>query len=255
MDKCVYTHIAKADKAVDVWKTLQSTFSDNGIGRKFRLVKAGATTRLETCDSMESYVNQIITGWQGMAELGYDLPDDLIALFLLCGLPEEYEPMIMALDTIKGAKLNSNEIKAKLLQEKREMTSTEGAFFGKRGSSKPNNKHFKCYSCNRKGHKANQCPERAESKGNFKSNKSGAFSATFLSGDFDKNDWYIDSGATRHMSMHPEWISHKKGSFLREITAANGATMRVQSVGRSKLLINNDGETVDINVSNVLCIP
>lgn len=187
-DKCVYTHIATADTALKVWESLRKTFSDSGIGRKFRLVKAGVTTRLETCDSMETYVNTIITGWQGMAELGYALEDDLIALFLLCGLPEEYEPMIMALDNIKGEKLKSEEVKAKLLQEKRDVTSTEGAFFGKRGTNKPNNKHFKCYSCNQKGHKANQCPNRTDSKAGSKSNKQAAFSACFLSGNFGEDN-------------------------------------------------------------------
>ena len=90
-------------------------------------------SRMGRCNEVRKlHVNGRVCEHGKCAELVYEIADDLIALFLLCGLPEQYEPKVMALDSITGTlKLSDNN--AKLLQEKRDVTSMNGGAFFKKG--------------------------------------------------------------------------------------------------------------------------
>lgn len=73
-------------------------------------------TKLESCESMDMYVSEIMSTSQKLTDLGFTISDEWLAVFLLCGLTEEYQPMIMALEGL-GKTLSSDSIKTKLLQE------------------------------------------------------------------------------------------------------------------------------------------
>ncbi|CAD7076824.1 unnamed protein product [Hermetia illucens] len=54
-------------------------------------------------------------------------------------------------------------------------------------------KTIKCYKCHKTGHYKNQCDLQ-------KKKESNAFSALFLSAKFSTTDFYIDSGASMHIT-------------------------------------------------------
>lgn len=134
------------------------------------------------------------------------------------------------------------------------------------------------YECQEKGNSKKSQKQKTD-----KSNSSAAFSAIFLSAEFNKhsfpeftklnvnsligrsrngkknstvslNCWYIDSGATRHMTIHRDWIDESKSSFLKDITAANNQNMKFVCSGTTKLKIDNNEDTTDIDINNVLCV-
>jgi hypothetical protein len=47
-------------------------------------------------------------------------------------------------------------------------------------------------------------------KGKAGQSKQHAFSAIFLSGHFSRNDWYVDSGASIHLTVHKGWLKNVK---------------------------------------------
>lgn len=54
-----YVHIQEAKSAKEVWNNLSRAFDDKGLTRKVGLLRDLITTTLESCQSIEDYVNKI----------------------------------------------------------------------------------------------------------------------------------------------------------------------------------------------------
>lgn len=275
IDKINYVHIQSAETAKDVWDTLHKTFDDSGLSRKVGLLRVLITTRLENCGSMEKYVNDIVMNAHKLNGVGLEVSEEWIGAFLLAGLPEEYRPMIMAIEN-SGMKISGDSIKTKLLQEVKfssEESSSSSALFNKFSNGKYKNKfsktNYRCYKCHEKGHKAAECTRNLSSSSSrnhhynggssriepqsFKS--SSAFSAIFLSGKFNENEWFIDSGASSHMCMHKSWFNELRESTIKEISTANNSKMRVCGIGEIELSLKHNEKVRKVQVKNVLYIP
>ncbi|KOB72598.1 Retrovirus-related Pol polyprotein, partial [Operophtera brumata] len=118
-------------------------------------------------------------------------------------------------------------------------------------SNVKNTKTITCYRCKKMGHYRNQCPllnEKTESK-----NESNAFSVVFLSGKFSKSDFYIDSGASMHMTANESWIKNPTySSSLPQIIIANKTKVPVLCSGEVEITTSKN---YNITVNNVLCVP
>lgn len=114
MDTKLYIHVKDTSTAEALWKKLKEMFDDNGISRRISLLRMLISTRLEDCDNMEEYVNQIIDTSQRLRGTGFEINDLWIGSLLLAGLSEKYTPMIMAIEH-SGVPLTADSIKTKLL--------------------------------------------------------------------------------------------------------------------------------------------
>lgn len=122
-----------------------------------------------------------------------------------------------------------------------------------------NNSNIICYNCRAKGHKANRCPEKSNKSEAKQAKGQGkaliTFSAVFLSGKYGKCDWYIDSGATWHMTMHRNWLTGTEKIDMPHIRAANNQFMKVECTAKVKFGVEADGESKDLQMNGVLCVP
>lgn len=130
IDKTIFVHVKSAPTVKEIWSNLQKTFEDKGIARRITLMRKVVNTKLENCESMDAYVSEIMSATQKMTDLGFVVSDEWLAVFLLCGLTEEYQPMIMALEGMDKA-LSNDVIKTKLLQEISNTNNDEKALFAK----------------------------------------------------------------------------------------------------------------------------
>lgn len=262
IDPSLYVHIENCENALEIWVTLQSLFESSGSSRRISLLRQLFQTRLEECESMSDYVTKVMSLTNRVRATGYDMNDEALGAALLVGLPEKYEPLIMALEG-SGSKITGEMVKLKLLDPKYEKT-TGGAFFGRSGDkakfNNGNKRKVKCFSCGKRGHMANECKSRADKSEKPKDSVKDcekkkkpvtAFSAMFLTNDTRKSDWYIDSGASQHMTPHSAQLTHTKPASVSEIVAANNNRLSVTAMGRMSIQIN--GETVSVN--EVLCVP
>lgn len=79
-----------------------------------------------------------------------------------------------------------------------------------------------------------------------------AFHAVLLSkGNFNSNEWYIDSGASQHMTPNGDLLIESKPISVKEIVTANNAKMKTSRVGKVMLRVNED----EIEVDDVLHVP
>lgn len=261
IDKSNYVHVTSAKTAKEAWDSLKRTFEDTGTRRKVTLMRNIVNTKYKNCTSMEMYVNEIISTAQRLNEIGFTVDDEWLAIFLLAGLTDDYLPMIMTLES-SGSKLSSDSVKTQLLQEPTTTESTADdvkALLAKGKAQFRKPKVIICYNCRGKGHKANRCPEKSSkidekhAKGSDKALVT--FSAVFLTGKYGKCDWYVDSGATRHMTMHRNWMTGVKKIDMPHIRAANNDLMKVACTGEVKFGVQADGVHKDLQITGVLCVP
>ena len=214
---------------------------------------------------MSEYVKRIISTAHQLNGIGFAISDEWIGALLLCGLPEEYRPMIMALEN-SGIKITGDAIKTKLLQEM-QIPTLDAALLskGKRNhgnyysgnqnrcshnqptnqSKKFHPKGPKCRKCQNFGHIAKDCKN---------SKKEDAF-CTVLSTfkEASNDDWYFDSGATNHMTRNKALLQNVKYSSGTVVTA-NKASMSIEATGTVVLhpICNKESE---IPVNEVQYIP
>lgn len=96
----------------------------------------------------------------------------------------------------------------------------------RKNDSNRSKKDRSCYNCQKVGHYAANCPEKATQK----SNKGRAMCAVLAVGDVDQGEWYFDSGATTHMAR-PGWNLRGKQEISCQVGTANKASMMAKVKG------------------------
>lgn len=283
LDPSLFVHVKEARTATEIWTILKGLYDDTGFTRKIGLLRTLISLRLESSDSMESYVNHVIETAQKLRRTGFRIDEEWVGSLLLAGLPERFSPMIMAIEH-SGIPIKTDSIKSKLLDmdtDGRCGSRTGGAFAGRTTTNGSHKKHqsggadgnagswekskgfqfrnVKCFRCKQMGHFQNKCPQLAQSfKGKSQENKKqpNAFSVCFLNGKFNNSDWYIDSGASVHLTARGDWLEEVlMEPELSEVVVANKSRAPVVSVGNVHLTtLVNDIEH-DVVVKNVLHVP
>ncbi|KAJ6649064.1 hypothetical protein Bhyg_04297, partial [Pseudolycoriella hygida] len=127
---------------------------------------------------------------------------------------------------------------------------------------------LRCFECNQYGHKASACvkknpnkkspamkPETSTTSQN--SRKGTVFSAFASGGLRDRDNWYVDSGASAHFTMRDDWMETQQPPSIREIIVANDAKLSVKASGKVKMNVNcgGDGDSNEISINNVQHVP
>ncbi|CAF4944212.1 unnamed protein product [Pieris macdunnoughi] len=231
-----------------------------------------------------AYVTQIVETGQKLSGTGFKISDEWIGCLLLAGLTEKFMPMIMAIEH-SGIQITTDAIRTKLMDMETEVGSQSseigGAFAsgaqkwqpkknknvsaGAQSQAKSNvsvsggaKSHVKCYRCKQTGHYKNQCPNNDNSSNHSKElqrKQSNAFSVVFLSGQFNKYDWYIDSGASMHLTANEKWIKDATYHDMREICVANNEKLQVLCSGDVNIVTKTDQFEYEIPVKDVMCAP
>ncbi|XP_066600773.1 uncharacterized protein [Prorops nasuta] len=146
---------------------------------------------------------------QKLNEIGFEMGDEWTGAFLLAGLPDDYRPMIMALEN-SDIRITGDTIKVKLLQETKSFENVKSssdamALFSKEKIKNRDSRGPKCYACNNYGDIASNCRSKfaknnSKTNGNNKTKNEKSFVAFLSSEDMDKNKWYIDSVASCHIT-------------------------------------------------------
>lgn len=275
IDPSLFVHIKETKTTKELFKKLKNLFDDSGFSRRITLLRHLISIRLENCENMTNYVTQIVETSQRLSGTGFLINDEWVGSLLLAGLPERFMPMIMAIEH-SGIPITADTIKTKLLdmdsvdvietecntalatkgwQKKRTdkgCTSKDGGQTSNKSNS--NNRKTKvitCYRCKKTGHLRYQCPLLNETSEKMK--QTNAFSVVFLSRNFSKSDWYVDSGASMHMTVNKHWLKNPSfSSSLPEIIVANKTKVPVLCSGDVEITTNHNYE---VTVKNVLCVP
>ena len=263
LDPSIYVHVQGTKTAKEAWDELEKTYEDHGLTRRWGLLHKLMTTNLANSVSMEAYVTRMVATANQLAGVGFPINEEWLGMLLLAGLPESYKPMVMALQN-SGEAITGDLIKTKLLQEDHEPAEDgKPAFAIKRRPGNKQDHHGnkskgpKCHSCHKFGHIARNCPEDSSSSSSESSYKDSrklgrAFGAALkTANEFESEEWFFDSGASRHLTRTKSLLYDVHRASGRMI-AANKGGMKVVAKGTA-VLNTTCGE--EINVYDVQFTP
>lgn len=255
VDSTNYVHIQEANTAKEVWDNLAKAFDDSGLTRRVGLLRELCTTQLTGCQNVEEYVSKIMTTSHKLRNIGFKVDDEWLGTLLLAGLPESYQPMIIAIES-SGIKICADSVKSKILQDVKKNENQTSAFainqnFKKRANRKPFQKGPRCYVCNKYGHISTDY--KSKKKGKMEST---SYAAAFIATDNSSDAWYIDSGASMHMTKHDYLLTHKSEPVIKTIKVANDKFLLVKGCGQINLEVcNSNGKFDKILFQNVVFLP
>ncbi|GBP30596.1 Retrovirus-related Pol polyprotein from transposon TNT 1-94 [Eumeta japonica] len=249
VDPILYVHIQQAENAKQLWDNLTKAFEDRGLTRKVGLLKDLINTTLETSESVESYVNKIMSSAHKLRNINFNVDDEWLGTLMLAGLPDSYKPMIMGIES-SGVKISADLIKTKLLQEVKSIDSDTTVLYTKHNNVKdPQNnpkKGPRCFICNKYGHISKNCKSK---KAIQNKNKDTSYVAVFSAATKYDDGFYIDSGASMHLTMRQDWLYDEVPPPITSIKIANSKMLPVKSCGKIDLNVigsNNVKQTIQI---------
>src|ERR1700722_55849 len=161
-------HIKGAQTSREAWLKLCKVYEAKGLAAKIFLRRKFFNMKLKEGDSMQSHINYVRELADQLDAIGAPVTDEDIAMTLLCSLPEQYDPLIVALEARPSAELTSDFVGSRLLgEEKRKQESfnvkvnagSESAFISNNQSSgmKFTNKAKFCAFCKKFRHTEDAC--------------------------------------------------------------------------------------------------
>lgn len=142
LDAKLFNHVRGIKQAFEAWNTLKKLFQDDGLDRRVALVVQLVNTRLKNFSNTEDYVNAVMTLCHKLTDAGLKVTDEWTGIFMLAGLPAEYKPMILGMES-SGKVISSDAVKSKLLQDVAIVENTDDsdvALFSKVKTKKFNRK-------------------------------------------------------------------------------------------------------------------
>lgn len=253
-----HVHVTNAKSAREAWSNLSKIYEDNGLSRRLSLLNVLFAIKLENFNSLEEYVTEIMSVSQKLADISHPIEDEFIGVLMLRGLPSSFKPLVMGLQS-SNQKITSDLVKNMLLQEDikqgtAESSSADAAFAAKTSNyNKKPRKVVRCYGCGLLGHKKPNCPNKPRDSSNSssqeqysgKKEKNSTLLAA-LSAKINNKEWYIDSGATSHMTGEKEWfINFSEEEIGREVTIANDEKLYTAGTGDVVVNINGSSTTIE----------
>lgn len=200
-----YLDIVKdAATSSQMLEKLTNLFERRSIFTKLHLRRKLLSMKMED-ENIEEYFAKFEKLTREIDNMDKKMAEEDRVCYLLIGLPERYNTVITAIETLGPDRLNYEFVKARLLDEELKMTSRqielpiETVLHTQKRNTGTNN-NVVCYRCNKKGHFANTCQQRQnhqqmqylknnnsnQSCGQTQSNYTQAFN-----GNIDIEDWSL----------------------------------------------------------------
>jgi len=266
-------HICKCETAKEMWEELQKVHERANLSNKLYLMRKLYQTRLSQDQDMNDYIRSTLEMVERLHGIGEEIKDFHIAALLLSGLPDSYDNLVTALDARPDDELTLEYVKGKLVDEYKRRTSgkSESALNTYDITAAKNSnisRQRECFFCKKPGHVKKDC--RAWKAKISELKKLGKYqkAKTAVMDDDSSSDvafkvnvdtlsstgWYIDSGATSHMTNDRSFFTefHTKNE---KVTVANGQFMMSEGVGDGYLHCPVSTEKHKIPVKDVLYVP
>lgn len=272
VSKAQLIHIKNSRTAHECWEKLKKVHSRMGPSRKVTLFKSLIHARASDDKPISDYLDNFSDIVEKLTELGIEIQDEVLCIILLCSLPATYENFVIAIESRDTLPTFDN-VKSKIAEESLRRDSNKNdqvpgenaensAFYThqKQNNPKPNFRKtkIKCYNCGKFGHKSFQCQKgddkskTSDEKSKTKNKQKKAFGAMNpLQDKSSQNEWFVDSGATNHMTPHAALLKQIKKSDISKINVANNEMLQVEGTGIAE--IEHGGHTIE--VKNVLLVP
>ncbi|UYV76712.1 hypothetical protein LAZ67_14001855 [Cordylochernes scorpioides] len=144
-------YIRKLKSAGEIWNALKNLFERSNLSKKLFLLRKLYRMKLESNSTMQYFIKDTIEIVEKLTYLGEEIKDNHIVAILLCGLPEEYESLITALEAKPEIEKTLNYVK------KESSTFNQGYCEEAMKSVNKKRQTIICHYCSKPGHIKKEC--------------------------------------------------------------------------------------------------
>ena len=136
----VTAHIRSCENATDAWNKLVAVHEAKGVANRLFLRDQFRKAAMENGEKMLAYITRICGLVEKLDAIGVTIPEEEVVLTILGGLPSNYTPLVVALESTTDLTLET--CCTRLLHEELRRHSTtsnyeaDSAFFGKQDGHK-----------------------------------------------------------------------------------------------------------------------
>ena len=110
-------HVRETKTAKEAWDALKAQFARESILLKIKLRQQYFSCKFQSGSNMLQHINHMRSLHDQMREMGISVNDKELAMTLLASLPDEYKPLITALDAVGKDSLTFEKVKGMLLSD------------------------------------------------------------------------------------------------------------------------------------------
>ncbi|KAI0510738.1 hypothetical protein KFK09_011347 [Dendrobium nobile] len=271
----VIPFVMHLESAHEIWKALQTRFQSSNRSKVIQLKNELHNISMRNL-SMQEYLTDIKKIVDQITSTGSTLDTKDIIIYILNGLPPPYQSFKTSIWHLQSP-LTLDNFYAMLITEELHLRvdtqclsaqpdnntalyTTRGRGRRRRGRTQSfttpprtaSKSSLTCQICTKRGHSADVCWHRHNANYITPSPQATTGQALLASSDTTSTDWYLDSGATSHMTYGSDNLnsaSSYQGSD--EITVGDGRTVLIAHSG-TRILPTSDRT---LSLSNLLHIP
>ena len=279
-----------AKTAKEMWTSIRNVFQRHTLLNKLSARRSFYTAIMSENESVLHFANRIRQLAATLKSMSVSIDESEMAMALLNGLPDQYAPLISALDAL-GTEDNKNQslkfdfLKARVMQEEQRIAlrnkdalakSEASALVSQRQSHKHDGKCASCKTrpfceyCKKLGHLESKCWKKFPHLNPHKKKAISAFIASHTDDDpvvclvakyqkagipEESQDWFIDSGCSNHMTYNKSLFLSYTSSPESNVKLGNGQKAHVMGIGNIDVNILVNGKSTRCRLMNVLHVP
>ncbi|PKU81629.1 Retrovirus-related Pol polyprotein from transposon TNT 1-94 [Dendrobium catenatum] len=243
----------------DIWVTLERRFQSSNRSRVIQLKNELHNVQMKSQNMMQ-YLQQIKTIVDNIASAGSAIDQEDVLLYTLNGLPPSYNALKTTIRAMQST-MDLDSLYSLLLSEEINLQSetfrqiqlgdSSTTLYSNRGlgwrgrarsssqQSRPSTSSIpRCQICNKKGHLAHYCWHRLNTSVNAPDTTSTttASRAMVAATESDNHDWYLDSGASAHLTNSADNLSQATSYTGNDnITIGDGRSLSIAHSGNGIL--------------------
>lgn len=267
-------HLHGRNTPKEMWDALVGIFERKSVAKRLHLNRQMDQLRYTEGSLQDHFIkfDRLIRLYRNA---GGQMDDVDVVCRLLLSVGSEYDAVITSIESQPEDQLTMDFVKCRLLDEeiKRKSTSANhivkseaAAFSGGAPRKLPKKKTFKCFGCQKEGHKLAECPENKKTERKYSGKAQVAErdddGVMFLTSDKlpskqSKIQWFIDSGATEHICNDERLFSKLVPLVqpMRIAVAKSGEWVTAKFAGDVPVLAVVGEKTIKATVTGAVFIP
>ena len=283
-------HVHDCETAANMWSVIIDLFQRKTLLNKLTTRRRFYSVKMDSSEKAIAFISRVRQLASDCKAMGVDIDDTEIAMTILCGLPDKYEHLIVAIDAATDDETLTMEfVKSRLLQEEQRILDRgnikpgrDAALMNLKSAEESELKTPECNYCRKKGHTEQRCwqkyphmrPNRSQQKRSGLVANSNVAPPDYeeepesdimicltadSSSDSNKRasraDWIIDSGATAHICNDKSMFATLNRIDPIDINIGDKSSVHAVGRGSIKLMLSVAGRARPCILSNVVFAP
>lgn len=263
-------HIINCETSKAMWNKLTSVYEQKSEANVHMLLQQWYSVTKNSSDDIATHVSQLEDLAHRLQLLGEKIPESMIITKVLMTLPSSYKHFVSAWDSVQTQDRTLANLISRLTIEETRIDGHDKnenkAFAARKQFSKDNSKKSEksgtCHYCHKPEHWIRDCRKRksANAKRELGSDKGEALVGEVLTAALrtqkGKDEWYMDSGATDHMSNNRSWFNtYNEFQEALPVRIGDGKRIFAKGSGDINILAFDEVEWKKKHLSNVLYVP